>query len=389
MTGSLCSHFRDCGGCSSQDLSYEEQLLRKQQEVLSLFSGIDQKEEVAFYPILGADPIWHYRNKMEFSFSQNLAGDCFLGLYRSRGRVVDLQECRITPLWFSQALAEVRLWWKERGLKAFHPYRATGHLRTVTCREGRRTNEKLVLLTVSGDPAYALSKADIHAFVERLKKIDPNISLFLQVQLAIPKQPTQFFEHHLAGPAFIHEEMVVQGRLLRFRISPVSFFQPNTLQAEKLYNRAVELLQLPPGALLYDLYSGTATLGIAFSSRAQSVTAIESNCYAVYDAQANLEINAIANVSLICADVGSQLSQMPSPHTVVVDPPRAGLDAKAIAALLSLRPKQILYISCNPRTQVKNIAELSSLYRLDVVQPVDQFPHTPHIENIALLQSRN
>jgi 23S rRNA (uracil1939-C5)-methyltransferase len=375
----LCIHVPGCGGCTLQQKSYAEQLQLKQAEVEKIFSPIPVS------PIIPCQNPWHYRNKMEFSFSQNLAGDRFLGLIlrKSRGKVFNLQECRISPSWFSEALGRIRQWWEESGLSAFHFRRGEGCLRTLTLREGRRTGDRLAMLTVSGDPRFALKKSHLESFVAALG--DPKMSIFLRIQQAIAGSPTQFFEMHLSGPAHIHEKLTIQERLLTFKINPTSFFQPNTEQAEVIYNTALEMAGASPRQTVLDLYCGTATLGMAFAPLAEKVIAIELNPHAVFDARMNAELNHISNIDIRCGDVGKLLSEITfTSDLALVDPPRAGLDAAAIAALTQLKPQQIVYISCNPTTQAQNIAQLTD-YRLVQIQPVDQFPHTPHIENIALL----
>lgn len=376
----LCTHVPGCGGCTLQQIPYSDQLLQKQAEVEKIFSPLLVSQ------IIPCQNPWHYRNKMEFSFSQNLAGDRFLGLIlrSSRGKVFNLQECFISPPWFSEALQRVRKWWEESGLPAFHFRKGEGCLRTLTLREGRRTGDRLAMLTVSGDPRFALKRAHLDSFVAALG--DPSMSIFLRVQQAIKGSPTQFFEMHLSGPTHIHEQLFLQGKALTFKISPTSFFQPNTEQAEVLYNKAFEIAAVSSCQTIYDLYCGTATLGMAFAPMAEKVLAIELNPHAVFDARMNAELNQIKNIEIICGDVGKVLSQMTlTPDLAIVDPPRVGLDATALTALLQLQPKRILYISCNPATQAQNIAQLTG-YRVLRLQPVDQFPHTPHIENIALLE---
>jgi 23S rRNA (uracil1939-C5)-methyltransferase len=323
---------------------------------------------------------------MEFSFSQNKAGDRFLGLIlrKSRGKVFNLQECLISPPWIAETLQRVHAWWKTTDLRAFNFRSGEGCIRTLTLREGRRTGDRLAMLTVSGDPRFALTRAYLNGFIEALN--DPKMSTFLRVQQAIKGSPTQFFEMHLGGPDHIREQLHLQGRTLTFKISPTSFFQPNTEQAEVLYNKALEIAKLHPRAMVYDLYCGTATLGMAFALKAQQVIAIELNPHACFDAKVNAEVNEVSNIEIQCGDVGKLLSQASilTPDLAIVDPPRPGLDPLAIEALKRLRPQQILYVSCNPVTQAKNITELTE-YKILKIQSVDQFPHTPHIENIILL----
>lgn len=332
---------------------------------------------------------WRYRNKMEFSFSQNRAGEHFLGLMlaRGRGRVLNLTECHLAPNWFSEALHRTREWWKASPLKAYHPHSNTGSLRTLTLREGLRTQDKMAILTVSGDPAFALTRKEISSFVAALQDVCQEMSIFLRIHQQIKGVPTQFFEMHLAGPDHLREQLKVEvdGKLevLSFKISPSVFFQPNPLQAELLYGYALKMGCVAPHSHVFDLYCGTAALSMVFAKKAHRVTAIELSPESILDAESNLELNHIKNVELHCGDVGKILCGLnhPTPDLVVVDPPRAGLDAKALQHVIQLQSKEILYVSCNPTTAVQNIIPmLDHGYQLQEVQPVDQFPHTPHLE---------
>lgn len=391
-----CLHFSVCGGCRLQHLSYENQLIFKENFVRTLFAP--WAENAQFFPIIGAESPWTYRNKMEFSFSQNKSGDPFLGLMMARGRVVDLQECHLVNEWFVTALDAVRNWWKSTAITAYNPYKDTGSLRTLTVREGLSSGDRFVFLTVSGNPDYALHKNDLHSFVEALTlAITPTtpgskLGISLRIQQAIKGQPTQFFEMPLAGPDYVRETLQVGSTTLDFQISPVAFFQPNPKQAEKLFSRAIEMADLKNDAVVYDLFCGTGTLGICAAPHAKQVVGIEWIPEAVYDARANAAANGLENTTFLEGDVHTLLreiidtSRFPSPDLVFVDPPRAGLGEKALATLLEIAPPTIVYISCNPKTQAEDVKVLSQKYQVVEVQPVDQFPQTPHIENIVLLK---
>lgn len=373
----LCPHAHECGGCRFQDIDYALQLEQKQAVVAQAFPLFSVE------PIIPCADPWRYRNKMEFSFSQNKAGDKFLGLILrgSRGKVFNLNECLIASPWFAKTVQSVRGWWEKTHLRAYHFHKGEGTLRTLILREGKRTGEKMAMLTVSGNPRFALTRPDINGFIEAIG--DSSVSIFLRIQQCIKGSPTQFYEMHLGGKDHIKEELHINGERLSFIISPTSFFQPNTLQAEILYAKALGMIT--PSGHLFDLYAGTATIGMILAQKAEKVTSIELNPHAVFDAKANAELNGISNLELICGDVGKVLSEINSvPDLVVVDPPRAGLDALALEHLKRLSPRQILYISCNPISQAANIALLPD-YHILKIQPVDQFPHTPHIENIVLL----
>jgi 23S rRNA (uracil1939-C5)-methyltransferase len=387
-----CKHASECGGCKTQHVAYEAQLSEKQARVEALFESFLKEGKTQIHPIIPCLSPWAYRNKMEFSFSQNRAGVHFLGLMLAggRGKVLSLEECHLTAPWFAELLGVVRAWWEESGLRAYHHRSNEGSLRTLIVREGQRTGDKMVMLTVSGNPDFALTKPQIEGFTQVVKGMIPEASIFLRIQQIAKGSPTQFFEIHLSGPDHIQERLHIDDAVLTFKISPSSFFQPNTLQAEKLYSRALQMAGMQPQAHVLDLYCGTGTLGMAFALRAGRVTGVELNPYAVFDAQANAQLNQMGNIEILRGDVGALLPQLVSeapPDLVVLDPPRSGLDPAALKHLIALAPEKILYISCNPNTQAENIRVLAEAgYQLLELQPVDQFPHTVHIENIALLR---
>lgn len=400
-----CIHFATCGGCRWQHVPYALQLKNKEQYVQRCFKLL-LTPDVKFYHILPCEQPWEYRNKMEFSFSENMAGDRFLGLIidSSRGKVLNLSECHLVHKWQIETLKAVRNWWEDSKLQAYNPPKNQGSLRTLTLREGFRSGDRMVILTVSGNPDYALHKGQIAHFLDIVKRaaiIDDNagrLSIFLRIQQIAKGTPTSFYEMHLEGPETIQEVLHIKPlphspeTRLTFKISPAAFFQPNTLQAEKLYSKVIELAEIQPNAVIYDLYCGTGTLGICLAKQAKRVIGIELSPEAVLDARANAQLNGLSNVTIIDGAVGKMLNQpyqdedLPAPDVVLVDPPRMGLEASAIQQLLALRPPKIVYISCNPATQAMNIAELvQGGYRLTTIQPVDQFPQTVHIENIAIL----
>ncbi|MCB1110754.1 MAG: 23S rRNA (uracil(1939)-C(5))-methyltransferase RlmD [Chlamydiia bacterium] len=375
-----CRHVGTCGGCTWQQKAYAAQLEEKQALLKSLF-------KIEPLPLIPCKDPWEYRNKMEFSFSQNREGEKFLGLMiaRSRGHVLNLEECHLTSAWFIDVLKVVRQWWEESPVKAYHQFSDTGTLRTLTLREG-----KMVILTISGNPEYCLSAKEIHFFKKAVRGVIPDASLYLRIQRIAKGKPTEFYEMHLGGPEQVEETLEVEGRKLTFKISPDSFFQPNPRQAEKLYTRALELAAPQKDDLVYDLYCGTATLGIVFAPYVKRVVGIELSPYAVCDAEVNREVNGVQNLTVYKGDVGERLALMgDAPDIAIIDPPRSGLNPTALKHLIRLMPKKILYISCNPRTQSENITMLlEEGYQLKALQGVDQFPHTVHLETIALLEKR-
>lgn len=405
-TAPRCKHFATCGGCRWQHLSYTEQLERKEQFVRHCFSDI-ATPSLTIHPILPSQDPWEYRNKMEFSFSSNREGDKFLGLIlaSSRGKVINLTECHLVHPWFIQGLTAARQWWIDSDLLAYHPSKNSGSLRTLTLREGMRTGDRMAILTVSGNPDYALKERHLQGLVAALRNAveipgsDNKLSIFLRIQQIAKGSPTNFYEMLLYGPDSIKETMEIQASAnskashLEFNISPAAFFQPNTSQAEKLYSLVLQRGQIPSDAVVYDLYCGTGTLGICLAKHVKEVVGVEISAESSLDARTNITLNGISNMRVITGSVGKILADneqthaFPPPDVVVVDPPRAGLDSQTIQLLVKLKPDQIIYVSCNPVTQASNVGELiQGGYRLESLQPVDQFPQTVHIENIAILK---
>lgn len=402
-----CIHFASCGGCRWQQMSYAHQLQYKELFVKKCFNIIPGLN-VNFNSIIGSENEWAYRNKMEFSFSSDINKNKFLGLIMdsSKGKVINLTECHLVNPWFVDALKEVRHWWEESNLDAYHMGRNTGSLRTLTLREGMRTGDRMAMLTVSGNPDFAIHKSKLDSFVSSVRRAcgssfptEEKLSIFLRIQQIAKGMPTNFYEMHLFGPDHIKEKLEIQmdstrpASIFKFMISPTAFFQPNTRQAERFYSLALQMAGINRESVVYDLYCGTGTLGICASKLAKEVIGIEISPEAALDARQNAALNHSNNVNIISGEVRHVLDQiqsekkLPMPDVVLVDPPRAGLDPDAIRQLIRLNAPQILYISCNPQTQALNVAELMQHgYVVKTIQPIDQFPQTIHIENIVLLK---
>lgn len=400
-----CIHFSRCGGCRWQHIPYSKQLEMKELSLHELFQKF-LNEFVVVHPIIPCEPEWNYRNKMEMTFSANVVQEGFLGLVldTGRGRAFNLTECHLCSSWCVDAVKAVRTWWEETKLEAYYPPKNKGCLRSLTLREGVRTGDRMVILNVSGIPEYAPHKHHLESFVAALRAViepqEGKLSIFLRVQQSGKGIATNFFEMRLFGPEHIRERIYLQRKdgeepiALTFKISPQAFFQPNTRQAEKLYSRALQMAQIPQDAVVYDLYCGTGTLGICAARWAKKVVSIELAPEAVLDARENAKENGIDNITIVQGDVGRELNRLRQepdfvpPDVVLLDPPRVGLDPQAMECMLQLRPKKIVYISCNPKTQVVNIEQfVQNGYRLIAMQAVDQFPHTLHIENIVIMES--
>ena len=380
-----CAHFEECGGCFWQHLSYDEQLKVKCKQVEKLFP--DSPVE----PVIAADQSWGYRNKMEFTFSEDLKGNRFLGLCipNSRGRVVDLKECHICPESFLDVLNKTRAFWENEGLKAYSPIRSEGMMKSLVVRQSPHTKELLVVLTTA-----------LHPFSDDLKKRfceamlsleNPPCSIYHLDQTPMKGRVTTQIYTHLHGKESITEHLYFdENSYLKVQVSPASFFQPNTHQAERIYKEAFALLGPLQDKIVYDLYSGIGVFGMYAANFAKHVYCMELNPQAVADAKENIRLNKMHNIEAVEGRVeeklGEFIKEKGRPDLVIVDPPRIGLGEKTCEFLSSAAPEKILYVSCNPITQVEDVKLLKKHnYRIEAIQPVDQFPHTPHIENILLL----
>jgi len=381
-----CSHFGLCGGCQWQHIPYDMQLSYKTERIAEAFAPYYDEIPTA----LPSCQVWGYRNKMEFTFSTNAAGTRYLGLIigGSRGYVFNLEECPLTDGWFADIVTSVRQWWEKEGLSSFHFHKGVGALRYITLRKAQNTDDCMVTLTVTEG---SLEDSQKESFVQAVSAVSVgrNLSCILREQRCAKGVATTFHETPLLGPGIVKEQLHLDGHPLTFSISSSAFFQPNTAQAEKLYSLAIKEAGITKKSVVYDLYCGTGTLALCAALFADQVFGIELVPEAICDAKANAKANGIENAHFIAGDVSCELARLeaPKPDVVIVDPPRAGLDVPAMEALKATGAPRIVYVSCNYKTQAENIGQLVEAgYCVEKVLPIDQFPHTVHVENIAILR---
>jgi len=379
-----CVHVPMCGGCRFQDFDYEEQLRHKQRQVLECLEHLGRLR-VEPRPVLRAPKLFHYRNKMEYSFARDERGRVTLGLHR-RGyfdRPFDLERCHIATPVSSEIVAFAREFARRENLAPYDFKRHTGLLRFLAVREGIRTGQVMVNL-VASEPHEALER-----LAEDLRRAFPAIA---SVVLNLTRRKSQVAvgeeERVLSGGATIEERL---GGLT-FEISSNSFFQTNTEQAERLLETAMGSLELTGSERVLDVYAGTGTFTLPLAKRAAEAIAIESSEAAVRDGERNAARNGIGNVEFWRGEALETLrdrltADHPEIHAVLVDPPRAGLHAGVLRHLVRLGAPRLTYISCNPSTLGRDLGMLcESRYAVDWIQPVDMFPHTPHIECVASLR---
>jgi len=395
----LCAHFGECGGCLSQDIPYEEQLQRKATALEELFCAL-WKDPI---PITQSPLRWRYRNRLDFNFGRkhypepppkDFVRESALG-FRRRGRwywPVDVQDCRIGSEQNSALLDAARTWMKEAGLQAYDQRSHQGTLRALLFREGKRTGQRMVVL-ITREPLRAPER-----FLEALRTACPVDSVYQGVFAGLSDIVAADDLLLMEGAATIDEELhipdVKTPRRLRFRLSPFSFFQTNTLATETLYGSVRAWVRKIAPTTLYDLYGGSGGIAFSCSDLVNTVTSVESVESATSDGVHNAEINGIGNVQFHTLNVEEYLRREREAGTltpdsaVILDPPRAGLHPKALKELKEWKPRNILYISCKPSVLAEELKTLTEVYEVADIWAVDLFPHTPHVEAVAWLRRR-
>jgi 23S rRNA (uracil1939-C5)-methyltransferase len=377
-----CAHYPACGGCRFQDLAYEAQIAAKHDQVRDALQRIGGLAEPPLEPLVPAESVFHYRNKMEYSFTQTPEGPT-LGLHKA-GRwdeVLEIEQCWLTTDLGNAIRNTVREWARAEHLEAYDQENQTGYLRHLMIREGRNTGQALVLLVTA--PGERFERDEL---VEKLRQFPEVRSIHWAVN-DTPAEITNLPSTVLWGEEAIEEQLLG----LRFRIRPNAFLQTNTAMAERLYALVRETAAVTREETVYDLYCGTGTIGLTLARDALTVWGVEVSEESVACAIENAELNEIANAAFFAGEVGRSLEELAqragAPDVVVVDPPRAGLVGKSVRRIGALEPKRIVYVSCNPTTLAGNVKELSRDwgFQLERVTPVDMFPHTPHVEAVALL----
>ncbi|MCB0696682.1 MAG: 23S rRNA (uracil(1939)-C(5))-methyltransferase RlmD [Chitinophagaceae bacterium] len=394
----FCEHFGICGGCKWQMLPYELQLKYKQQQVADQLKRIGHVTLPDIQPILGSPRQQHYRNKLEFTFCTHryrtteelataegevLQPEPALGFHAPGffDKVVPIEHCYLQDEPTNTLLKVLREYTTERNLPYYDHKAHTGWLRNIMIRVAR-TGEVLVNLIVKKE-----NKKEREAILEHILQNVPGITSLHytingKVNDSIHDQDVQLY----SGKGYIEETL----EDFRFMISPKSFFQTNTYQAEELYRVTREFAGLTGNEVLYDLYCGTGSIGIFCSAGAKRVIGIELIEDAIVDAKKNASLNNIEHCDFYAGDVAAIctdefFAEHGRPDVIITDPPRAGMHEKLVQQLLKMRAPKIVYVSCNPATQARDLALLCEDYNITRLQPVDMFPHTHHIENVALL----
>jgi 23S rRNA (uracil1939-C5)-methyltransferase len=379
-----CAHYPACGGCRFQDLAYDAQVAAKERWVADSLQRLAGLSEPPLEPIVPAASQFGYRNKMEYSFTDTPDGAA-LGLHKA-GRwdeVLPIEKCWLTSDTGNAIRNRVQEWAREEKLLAYSQETQEGYLRHLVIREGRNTGQVLVqLVTARGE------RFDRERLIEVLTEFPEVRSIHWSVNRGVA-EVTNLPTELLWGDDAIEEE--IGG--LRFRVRPNAFLQTNTAMAARLYELTRELASLRGGETVYDLYCGIGTIGLSMAADALTVWGIEISEESVACAIENQELNGIGNAAFFAGNVGEVLQELREragdPDVVVVDPPRAGLAGKALKRLGETGAPRVVYVSCNPTTLAGDVKRLRDDYgyRLVRARPLDMFPHTPHVECVALLEA--
>lgn len=387
-TSVRCTHFGTCGGCSLQDLPYPVQLGRKKDYVLRSLKDLPGLPPLS---ILGAPDAWNYRNKMEFSF-----GDVYppvedgpwlkLGM-KPKGRwyeILDLQECHLPSIEAVGLLKSVREWAAREKVPPYNSHKKNGVLRNLVIREAKNTPERMVVLVCNdGDVPK-------DSFVKAVLSVYPATTILIGRHVSVSDTAQTESIECVYGPGHIKESLQFPDGAVQYRISPSSFFQTNTKGTEVLYGVVRDWARELGGGLALDLYCGGGGIALALAGACRKVVGVEVVEAAVRDAEANAALNGIENCDFYHAKTEFLLPALldMGPDFAVVDPPRAGLHKTAVQALLKDTPSSLIYVSCNPEALARDLKPLLEKYAVERLQAVDLFPHTEHVETVALLKRK-
>ena len=371
-----CKVCTSCGGCQYQQINYKAQLeykTKRVREALSRIGGI--KTEIL--PCIGMDEPYYYRNKIQMPYGKDKRGNVVYGFFKENSHeIIPVKECAIEDKRAASILWDIKELVKKMSVPIYNEDNGKGVLRYVLIRTSYHYPEVMVVLVTSmmGFPGQ-------RNFVDELIKLHPEITTVVE---NVNKRHTNVIlgpqEKVLYGPGFIKDKIID----LTFEISASSFFQVNPVQVEKLYKTALNLIKPQQKPIILDAYSGVGTIGLIAARNAKKVISVEINKDASRNAKENAKRNGVDNIEFFCDDAGNFINNMDGDLDIVImDPPRKGSDEKFLSTLLNKKPKQIIYVSCDPETLARDLKYLSKLYKVDYVQPVDMFPMTAHVETVV------
>ena len=378
-----CATYKRCGGCSLRHMTYESTLKLKRQVVQNLVNkGLKKKVEVL--ETIGMENPYNYRNKAQYPVGLNSEGQPEVGVFAQRTHtIIPIQTCLIQTE-ISQKIAKTILnFVKEKNIQVYNEENQKGLLRHIVIKVGKYTNQVMCILVVNDskfDQEQELVKLLCEKYPE-IKTIVKNINN-KNTNVILGKENINLY-----GNGYIEDKL---GEYI-FKISPMSFYQVNPVQAEILYTTAINQANLDKNDILFDLYCGIGTIGIFASKYVNKVYGIEIVPQAIEDAKENAKINDVKNIEFICGDVEVAFDELINkekivPSAIIVDPPRKGLDNKTVENIAKIKPAKLVYISCNPATMVRDLTKLENIYNIKAIQPVDMFPWTNGVESITILE---
>ncbi len=379
-----CSTYQRCGGCDLRHMTYENTLKLKKETVQSLVNK-NLKNKITVESTIGMDNPYNYRNKAQYPVGLNKEGMPDIGVFAQRTHtIIPIESCKIQTE-VSQRIAKTILnFIREKNISVYNEEKQTGLFRHIVVKVGKYTNQVMCILVVNEKKANNEIEHDIVkvlcAQYPEIKTIVKNINNE-NTNVILGKENINLY-----GDGYIEDKL---GEYI-FKISPMSFYQVNPVQAEILYNTAIEAASLSKDDVLFDLYCGIGTIGIFASKYVKQVYGIEIVPQAINDAVENARINNIKNAEFMIGDVEISFDELINkknivPTAIIVDPPRKGLDDKTIQNILKIKPEKLVYISCNPATMVRDLSKMEEIYNINRIQPVDMFPFTKHVECVAVL----
>lgn len=375
-----CVYYYKCGGCQLQHLSYQAQLAMKKEQVINLFHRKANFENTIIHDTIGMETPWRYRNKSQIPVGKNEDNDAIMGFYRQRShQIIDMDECLIQDTKHQDVMNHVKQWCNELNVSIYDERKKAGLMRHVVIRTGHYTGDLMVIFVTNGKK---FKQSDI--MTQKLIEAFPNIkSVKHNINNTHSNVIMGDVSHTLYGVDQIEDTLSD----ITFKISDQSFYQINSTQTEKLYQRAIEYADLQSEETVLDTYCGIGTIGLYMAPKAKHVYGVEVVPEAIEDAKKNATINQFENTTFVCGKAEEVIlkwkAQGIKPDVVMVDPPRKGCDESFLDTLLELNPRRIVYISCNPSTQQRDAQHLATQYELTQITPVDMFPHTTHVETVA------
>ena len=377
-----CDTYKRCGGCSLRHIKYEKTLEMKQNAVQSLVNKI-LKNEIEVQKTLGMEKTYYYRNKAQYPVGKNSEGKAQIGVFANRTHeIIPIQECYIQNKKSQEVAKFVIEFINANNISVYNEKTRKGLVRHIVTKVGVKTNEIMCVLVINGKeiPKEKELVTEVTEKFPEVKTIVKNINT-QNTNVVMGKENIVIY-----GSGYIKDQL---GKYI-FKISPHSFYQVNPIQAENLYNIGVQAANIDKNDIVFDLYCGIGTISLFMAQYAKKVYGIEIVEQAIQDAKENAKINNIENAEFIAGDVENVLDDLINvkkviPDVIMIDPPRKGMDNKSVENILNIKPKKLVYISCNPATLVRDLAKFEEEYEVKTIKPVDMFPFTSHVECISVL----